>query len=462
MALLKLTVLCSVVCVAVFDVRLVESQTPTLVFDSSVNQSAIKLYEAVKVLCTIPDRARKPAEVHLSFSNAINESFLSFKLWIYTTVIFTLGIKPEHETSFVCWYTDTQSNEKSEISSPINIVVSALSAPLAFLIPPVFPAGVDYKMQCETPLDGYINTTLSIYDRHIPDRAGNESFKYLTSAALNPGACCTRISRTNARGTLEYLCEMKVFFNGRTLISRSEPISDRPDELSVFLANTDKGTCHGTAHLKVRDEWRPLCFSSKFPVIASVANVVCRDLGCGHALDYTSFKNKDYNAVGTPNCTGTEKKVAECPVLSPGFCDKGTLQVICSVAFPAPKLKLDKHEVAPRVYVRTEETVTLECVFQSEADIVLIRNKQEIYSSRALPGYTLSWLLRAPVTEGEYACYIRAQSSSSYRTETSNIIGIYMLELYRSSMSSNPWDADLHGAGFVHRGIVMLDQVWFS
>lgn len=102
--------------------------------------------------------------------------------------------------------------------------------------------------------------------------------------------------------------------------------------LPVRLVPKDSGsgTCYGAAELKVQDEWRPLCFVSKIYESVKVANVICRELGCGSAIDFERFSSKSQNAVGTPNCTGAEKKLAECPLNSANICDQGTLNVICS------------------------------------------------------------------------------------------------------------------------------------
>lgn len=101
----------------------------------------------------------------------------------------------------------------------------------------------------------------------------------------------------------------------------------------MHLVSTGSGlerTCYGLALLKVSDDWKPLCFVSKNDRSFSVASVVCRELGCGPAIDYQTLSDKSHDAVGTPNCTGTEKKIAECPLSSANVCDQGTLNIICS------------------------------------------------------------------------------------------------------------------------------------
>ncbi|MCJ8729144.1 hypothetical protein PDJAM_G00102610 [Pangasius djambal] len=305
---------------------------PTLKFNSDVNQSAIKLYSSVDITCTIPDTADMPAEVLLSPVDATNSSLLSYTLRRHSAVMFTLFVRPEIEKAFVCWYRNTRTEALSQFSEAINIIISALSDPIAVLFPHVFPVGAKYIVQCQTPQTGYKNTTLNVYDRLLPLRHGNESFQYISSRVLAPGEWGGSITRTNAGETYEFMCEMEVFVNGRTLRSRSKILTAMPEELSVHLVpkNSDSGTCYGDAFLKVRDGWRPLCFVSKFYSSMHVASIICRELGCGPAIDYNRLGFKAHNAIGTPNCTGSEKKIAECPLRSADFCDQGTLNIICS------------------------------------------------------------------------------------------------------------------------------------
>ncbi|MCI4374992.1 hypothetical protein PGIGA_G00103900 [Pangasianodon gigas] len=432
MTLYKLTVLC----LTVFAVQLAESQellpAPTLSFNYGVNKSAIKLYSSVDITCTIPGRANMPAEVHLSPVDATNSSLLSYTLTRNSPVIFTLFVRPEIEKAFVCWYRNTVTKALSQFSEAINIIISALSDPIAVLFPPVFPVGAKYTMQCETPQIGYINTTLNVYDRLLPLRHGNESFQYIGSRVLAPGEWGAAVTRTNAGETYEFMCEMEVFLNGRILRSRSKILTAMPDELSVHLVpkNSDSGTCYGDAFLKVRDGWRPLCFVSKFYDSMLVASIICRELGCGPAIDYNRLGFKAHNAIGTPNCTGSEKKIAECPIRSADFCDQGTLNIICSDALPPPTLSLSERDTSSWVYVRTEESVTLGCIFQSSindfAYITFTHNGQDLSTTRALPGNRKTMTLRDPVPEGKYACYVHPGSSKLYRTENSNVIGIYI------------------------------------
>ncbi|KAM9483211.1 uncharacterized protein Hap1MRO34_008195 [Clarias gariepinus] len=433
MTLHQLTVLC----VVVFALQLVESQellpAPTFVFDVGVNQSAIKLYSAVKVVCTLPNGAKTPAEVHLSQANALNNSssVLSFTLRSDNTVVFTLNAEPESETAFVCWYRDIQTAAQSRFSSPISIVISALLDPIIILNPPLFAVGGNYSVHIYIPNDDYTNATLILYFR----LASNKSFEILGSRVVGPGEQGGVVKITKATVTYEFLSEMEMFFNGRTLRSKSKSVTAMPEALQVHLGPKGSGSdsCYGDAYVEVSGNWASICFSSIDSNGFSMAGVICRELGCGRAIDFTEVSYTSYSGVGT-NCTGSEKKIAECPLISTNLCNKGTRDIICSKALPPPKLSVENYDAASRVYVRSTEDVHLECIFHSPRHefvyITFTHNGNDLsYSGLSvLPGYSRTWLLRAPVPEGEYACYVHPQSNKIPKTENSNVIGIYVYD----------------------------------
>ncbi|XP_060723315.1 uncharacterized protein si:dkey-195m11.11 [Tachysurus vachellii] len=434
-----LTALCSVLCWCVFAVQRVESNdllpAPTLSFDSNVNQSSITLYSNIIVLCTIPTNARMPIEIHLSKADTANTStpFMSKKQYSLKEVTFLLKVTLDLEGSFVCWYSGISSKLQSQFSERLNIIISGLSDPIMLLYPPAFPVGAKYIAQCETPAIGYENTTLKLYDRLLPIRLGKDNFDYVGSRVLPPGDWGAALHRTNAGETYEYICEMEVFLNGRTLRSRSKILTAMPEELPVRLIPKDSGSgsCYGYAFLKVRADWRPLCFDSTFYGTVNVANVICRELGCGYAIDHERISYKFPDAIGTPNCTGNEKKVAECPLVL-NYCKQGTLNVICSATLHTPKLSVSEHAAASRVYIRTGESVTLICIFEStineHAYITFTRNGNEIYTTSTRPGYAQIYTIHDTVPDGEYACFVHRQRSSTYKTENSNVIGIYIYD----------------------------------
>ncbi|XP_047670160.1 uncharacterized protein si:dkey-195m11.11 [Tachysurus fulvidraco] len=431
-----LTALCSVLCWCVFTVQRVESNdvlpAPTLSFDSNVNQSSITLYSNIIVLCTIPNNAKLPVEICLSKADTAHTStpFTSTKQFRLKEARFSLKVTPDLEGSLVCWYSGISSKVQSQFSERLNITISGLSDPIMLLIPTAFPVGGKYIAQCETPTKGYENTTLKLYDRLLPIRLGKENFDYIGSRVLLPGDWGAALHRTNAGETYEYICEMEVFLNGRTLRSTSEILTAMPEELPVRLIPKDsgQGSCYGYAFLKVRADWRPLCFDYTFYGTVNVANVICRELGCGSAINYEKISFKSPDAIGTPNCTGNEKKVAECPLVL-NYCNQGTLNVICSATLFPPKLSVSEHGPVSRIYIRTGESLTLTCIFESSVNdpayITFTRNGKGIYTTSARPGYTERYTIYDTVPDGEYACSVR---SGTYKTENSNVIGIYIYD----------------------------------
>ncbi|KAK3556786.1 hypothetical protein QTP70_020494, partial [Hemibagrus guttatus] len=403
---------------------------PTLSFNSRVNQSAILLYSYISLQCTIPNNAKMPVEVHLTHAKNANysSSVQSTSVWTQRVVELPVKVKPDIETAFVCWY--KHRSGRSNFSASLNIIISGLSDPLLFLIPPAFPVGVKYIVQCETPTQGYENTTMNMYDRLLPIHPGDEAFKYIGSRVFLPGDFGAAVYRTNAGETYEFICEMEVFINGRTLRSSSKILKAMPEELPVRLIPKDSrpGSCYGYAFLKVRDDWRPLCFISTVHNTAEVAKVICRELGCGSVLNHERLSTKYPDTIGTPNCTGKENKIAECPLVSHG-CDQGTLSIICSASLSPPKLSLTEYGTTSPVYIRSEESVIFRCFFESpvddQADIVFTRNGIAHYTTSTRSGNTERWSLFQTVPEGEYACFARMSGSSVYRTENSNVISVY-------------------------------------
>ncbi|KAG7326110.1 hypothetical protein KOW79_009511 [Hemibagrus wyckioides] len=438
MKLHTLAVLWSV-CWCMFAVQRVESKellpAPTLSFNPRVNQSAILLYSDISLQCTIPNNVRMPVEIHLTHAENANysSSIQSRTTWSLRVVDFEFQMKPDNETAFICWYRHIRSEGWSNFSASLNVIIAGLSDPLMFLIPPAFPVGVKYIAQCETPTKGYENTTLKLYDRLLPIRPGKEAFEYIGLRVLLPGDWGASVYRTNAGETYEFICEMEVFVNGRALRSRSKILTAMPEELPVRLIpqNSDSGSCYGYAFLRVRDDWRPLCFSSTLQNTAEVAKVICRELGCGSVLDHKMLSTKSPDTIGTPNCTGNEKKIAECPLVSYD-CNQGTLSVICSASLSPPKLSLSERGADSLAYIRTEESVTFRCIFESPVDhsayIVFTHNGVESYTISARSGYAERWSLSETVPEGEYACFVRMQGSTVYRTERSNVISIYIYD----------------------------------
>ncbi|KAF5890035.1 deleted in malignant brain tumors 1 protein-like, partial [Clarias magur] len=208
------------------------------------------------------------------------------------------------------------------------VTAAALLDPIIILNPPLFAVGGNYSVHIYIPDYAYTNATLILYFR----RASNKSFEIYGSRVVGPGEQGGVVTITNATETNEFLCEMEVFFNGRTLRSRSKPVTAIPEALQVRFGPKGSGSdsCYGDAYVNVSGNWAPLCFSSKDSYGFSVAGVICRELGCGRAIDFTPISHTLYTD-----------------------------------ALPPPKLSVENHDTASRVYVRSTEDVQLQCIFYS-------------------------------------------------------------------------------------------------
>lgn len=104
------------------------------------------------------------------------------------------------------------------------ILAASLPDPSMTLMPAVFPVGKKYVATCALPQGDFKNVTLSLYDR-ILLKPGNSSFEYIGSRSLGPGEWGASITRMSSENSLEYMCEMEVFFNGKTMRSKSKSVS---------------------------------------------------------------------------------------------------------------------------------------------------------------------------------------------------------------------------------------------
>ena len=88
--------------------------------------------------------------------------------------------------------------------------------------------------------------------------------------------------------------------------------------------------CTGTLEVKHQEDWKPAAdFTSNWNLNAS--SVVCRQLGCGSAVDTKWSSGSERQPVWwiTSSCVGSESSLRECGMTKPGY-STGTLEVICS------------------------------------------------------------------------------------------------------------------------------------
>ncbi|KAL7832801.1 hypothetical protein SRHO_G00298190 [Serrasalmus rhombeus] len=421
----------------------VESQAslplPSLSLHPSVNANDIEMFSTVKLLCAIPDKAPFPVAVFVSRADDPAENPEPWpKLQRADTIPFPIVMKPGMEGAYICWYKSTKTKENSGLSSPVDLFINSIPKPLMFLLPsPIFPVGGSYIAQCETPVNEIRNITLSFYERQLPLSPGNENFTFIGSRFLLPGEWGAKINQTNVVKSVEIACRMEVFYKGRVFQSTSNPMKAIPDELPAHLYSSTRKSmsCAGYLLLRVKEDWTPICFQNKYTNNEKdLANIVCREVNCGHALTWNTYTTDSMNALATPRCTGKENRIAECPIYNPKDCEKKLLHVICSGALPPPKLSVKDHGSGPWVYIKPKESATLICTLESHSMetnewiyLTITYKGQELTSSRTSSDITgniwsIEYALPSDKREGEFACFARLSSKNS------NSVHIYIYD----------------------------------
>ncbi|XP_076870756.1 uncharacterized protein LOC143521600 [Brachyhypopomus gauderio] len=427
--------------IAVFSLRPADSQEslplPTLAFLSSMNESDIKLFTLANFSCTIPDQAPYPVSVFIyrgEAPSATSESWLVFNyLRQPNAIIFSLLVSPDKEGPIVCWYKSSRTGETSGFSNTVNLVISSLPSPVMSIYPSVVPVGGDYLAQCHIPQEDFKNVTLSMFHRPLPGDPQNKTFNYIGSLALQKGQWGCSVNYTSATTSTEFVCEMEVFVNGKMLHSRSSPLAAVPEELPARLYSSSRGTaaCSGYLSVRVGGDWRPTCFSAVDVSDRAVADVACREVGCGRAVVWERIRGVAPNAVGTPRCSGTEKKLAQC--IMDGSCTQETLHIVCSGALPPPRLTVEGRVSASSVSIGKEGSVILICSFNSSsltyADRVYLTLNCEgkDMDTRFIPsgGSMRTELSKDKVKYGWCACFAHPKLIHPPKTENSNFIYIY-------------------------------------
>lgn len=108
------------------------------------------------------------------------------------------------------------------------------------------------------------------------------------------------------------------------------------EELPVRLWEQKRGeSCLGNLDVKIKGKWEPVCQQEVNASVAiATANVVCRELGCGHVLVWNRFleNNRHFSdKIGGFSCSGKEEKTRDCPMNGIESCKNGaTLYIVCS------------------------------------------------------------------------------------------------------------------------------------
>lgn len=108
------------------------------------------------------------------------------------------------------------------------------------------------------------------------------------------------------------------------------------EELPVRLWEQKRGeSCLGDLAVKIKANWEMVCQEDDASVAIATADVVCRELGCGHVLEFWRriSENKQYisDKIGGFSCSGKEEKTRDCPINEIESCkNRGTLYIVCS------------------------------------------------------------------------------------------------------------------------------------
>lgn len=112
------------------------------------------------------------------------------------------------------------------------------------------------------------------------------------------------------------------------------------EELPVRLWEQERGeSCLGYLDVTLKGKWEPVCqrevdSEADSSAADATAEVVCRELGCGHVLKWERLlddRRLFTQTVGGIRCIGKEKKIKDCPVEQIEDCkQRGMLYIVCS------------------------------------------------------------------------------------------------------------------------------------
>ncbi|CAM4626337.1 unnamed protein product [Leuciscus chuanchicus] len=418
-----LAVVCWIMCVRI-TVSQASVPAPVLNFASSVNESNIVLNTLLVVSCYAPRGAPYPLTLSVGRLESPSQTPETTEPWVTSQVVnyassvdFNIPAIAKYEGKIVCWYQSTRTelkNSYSEFSNTVPLVVSALPPPTVSLHPSVFLVGGNYTVYCDSTAGPVTNFTLSLYYRILPVTPGT-NWTFAGSVFLTDG---NRIySRyTNAVVQIEFVCTMGMLYNGKVLHSLQSKIEQAiPEELPVRLWEQNRGeSCLGDLDVKIRGMWEPVCQQEVNASVAiATANVVCRELGCGHVLVWRILENNRHfsGKIGGFRCSGKEEKTRDCPMNENESCkNRGSLYIVCSDALPPPKLSVMTYGPVPKLY----------------GYIVFRKNGVILRDQYSKPGTSAS-ITQSYEVAGEYDCVYRLYSSKiQLVSQPSNTVFIYI------------------------------------
>ncbi|XP_018934832.2 uncharacterized protein si:dkey-195m11.11 [Cyprinus carpio] len=448
-----LAVVCWIMCV-----RNTASQAyapaPTFGYRFRINESNIELNTIVEVACGTTWSAPYPVTVSVGKLESPSQTPETTEAWVTSEIIkqsdkiyFTIPATAKYEGKIVCWYKSTRTDLKnpySELSSPITLVVSALSHPKVTVHPNLFRKGENYNVYCESSYNLATNFTLSLYYRILPVTPGTNWT--LAGSLFLTNHTSIILRQTNVVVPIEFACSMEMLYNGKVLhssLSKSEQAI--PEELPVRLWEQERGeSCLGYLDVTLKGKWEPTQshpYSSHkaASAAAATAEVVCRELGCGHVLKWERLfddRRQFTQTVGGIRCIGEEKKIKDCPVEEIDVCkQRGMLYIVCSDALSRPKLSVDMYGPKPELYVTDKENVKISCSIDSAylklKDYGYLEFRRDgAYLSQSynnILGSPESITQYAPVPQGEYECVFHLTSSKIKPTsQPSNSVFIYI------------------------------------
>ncbi|XDV35617.1 hypothetical protein PO909_005526 [Leuciscus waleckii] len=233
---------------------------------------------------------------------------------------------------------------------------------------------------------------------------------------------------------------MGMLYNGKVLHSLQSKIEQAipEEELPVRLWEQNRGeSCLGDLDVKIRGMWEPVCQQEVNASVAiATANVVCRELGCGHVLVWRILENNRHfsGKIGGFRCSGKEEKTRDCPMNENESCkNRGTLYIVCSDALPTPKLSVMTYGPVPKLYVKDKQNVEISCSFDSTylkptdyGYIVFRKNGVILRDQYSKPGTSAS-ITQSYEVAGEYDCVYRLYSSKiQLVSQPSNTVFIYI------------------------------------
>ncbi|XP_057193424.1 uncharacterized protein si:dkey-195m11.11 isoform X1 [Triplophysa rosa] len=441
---IAIAVMCWMMCL-----RLTASQgslpVPQLSFSRYVNESNIQLDTKVGLECFVSS-APFPITMYIGRYKGPSQTLDTAEAWQISETIryskpytFTITADSFAEDDIVCWYKSTYNGQKSGFSNPVKLVISHLPPPKVTVQPKFFSVGGNYTVYCDSTLDHATNFSMSLYYRTLP-ATPQTTLIHLGSLNLTGNDNRILVRQTNANIQVEYVCTMKMLYNGKVLHSLLSNFEAAiPEELPIQLVrNGRRGGCLGNLNIKLRDKWETVCQkpitadSSSAAEAAATAMVACRELGCGPAVDWKRVVDRSISLITTAGvrCSGSEKKIRECPTEDLVCRDINTLSIFCSDALPPPKLSVVTYGPVSTLYATDKQSVKITCSFSSPyltssdtMEMVFRLNGSILRDPYITINSSIDFEIFAPVPEGVYDCVFRLDRTSL--SHASNSVVIY-------------------------------------